>query len=293
VGGKGRIGALSLVVVMMAGCSLARTEFYRGETRHLYARGCEAYGGGDLEQAGALLQRLVELDPAHGRGHALLGHLALARGDGAEADACYRRALDREPALTGDLIPWMVQAAALQEERRLRKAGADLKGLLELLEAGDDARLQALLETCPALDDLARDAFSLTPIERKRMRRHVVHRLLTIPLTPSERLFAGLFLSAAGTADPLAARALETWLAENGQDERRGLAETGLRALQGRAEGARAGMDGPSGAGGEGMTPKSNSSGRDAPARDESPDATAPSPNWFRLVTSEPGGRLP
>lgn len=291
MGRKGLIGAVGLLVMM--GCSLARTEFYRGETRHLYARGCEVYEGGDLEQAGTLLQRLVELDPAHGRGHALLGHLALARGDGAEADACYRRALDCEPALTGALIPWMVQAAALQEERRLRKAGADLKGLLSLLEAGEAARLQALLEACPALDDLARDVFSLTPVERERMRRHMVHRLLTTPVTPAEKLFGGLFLSAEGVADPLAVRTLETWRAENAQDPRRGLAESGLRALQGRSEGARGWMEGALGAGGEGLTPEAHSSGREAPAREASPDATAPAPDWFRLVTSGPGGRLP
>jgi tetratricopeptide (TPR) repeat protein len=300
VAGKGLIGALGLLALM--GCSLARTEFYRGETRHLYSRGCEAYGAGELSQARELLTRLVEVDPAHARGHAVLGHLSMAGGDGAAAGVFYRQALTLDPALTEALIPWLVQAEALQGAQRLELAGVDLQGLLELLEAGNDERLQEMLEACPALDDLARDAFSLTPRERWQLRRHVLRRLLTTPAAPSERLFAGLFLGAEGTADPLAVRALETWLGDNPSDARRPLALNQLLALylrlgdtaafleawqQAEAEGvpaadlARAAGSAATGAPGDQPSPVP-----DAPRRPHPESETG----WFRLVTMGQGG---
>jgi hypothetical protein len=84
------------------------------------------------------------------------------------------------------------------------------------------------------LEALARDAFSLSPAERLRLKRRVMARLMSARRSPAEGLFAGVFLAAGGGADALASRTLEIWLTANPGDARRTCAWRHLLSLCGR-----------------------------------------------------------
>lgn len=290
--------ARALCALALVGCGTLRTEFYRGEVRHLYARGCAAYTAGDFVEAHEALTCLVALDPRHARAHAGLGHLALVRGDGEAAESCYGLALFHEPALSDTLLPWIVQARALQQRQRLQEGGIDLKHLLALMESGEEERTAKALEACENLDTLARDAFSLAPAERVRLGRRVLTRLLTARRTPAEELFGGLFLAVQGEADALAVRALEAWLGDNRCDARRPMVWSYLLAVYARMEDAPGFQDAVRRAEADGVPNTELARARRSAgkvARGLPPDppagasrATAPAekaqPAWFRLT---------
>lgn len=284
------------------GCSMLRTEWYRGETRHLYEKGCSAYRAGDLSGAGEALTQVVTLDPAHARAHVALGHVALASGDLRAAAASYRKALTLAPDLRDAVGPMLLHAELTYQQEIVRETGADLKTVLQFLEGGDDDAIAAFFAgvCCPGV--LSGDAFSLSLTERDRLRQLVIVRLLTGRTTPGERLFSGLFLSREGTMAPLAARTLESWLAANDRGPGTDIARQTLIGLYvGRGDRTRA-MAATAGdiptENGEAATARvfetmlplvpteslSKTIETNAPGSD--PEAPAPNPFWLRLTTT-------
>ena len=105
--------ALLFLAVFTCGCASLRTEFYRGETRYIYNRGCQQYRQGDYDLAREDFKKVLALDPDYGPAHGALGNIALAEGLHEAALAYYRSAIQVDPELENDLRPFILIATFL------------------------------------------------------------------------------------------------------------------------------------------------------------------------------------
>jgi len=110
------------------------------EVRTLRQRAQEAVRSGDLQDARALLERALALDPASPDAHSDLGNVHLLLGADGQAERCYEAALAQAPG----------HAAALANRALLRARAGDRTAALE----GFRAALCADAWSAPALEGL-------------------------------------------------------------------------------------------------------------------------------------------
>jgi len=110
------VAVVLFALVILSGCGLLRSEFFRGETGYLYNEGLMAYKAGDFDKALEYFERVTKKDPHYARALAGLGNVALIRGEFGKAEGYYRQAMDIEPGLKKMLLPLFMAA----KERKAR-----------------------------------------------------------------------------------------------------------------------------------------------------------------------------
>jgi len=154
-----------VLIICTCGCAGLKTEFFRGETRYLYNRGCQHYRQGDYSAARQAFERVLLLDPAYGPAFGALGTIAFVEGDHEAGIAHFRSAVQADSGLENSLRP-LIQAATVQAARKpIIEAGVDLSRIYQLASANDQAGLEAVLAKEVTLELLARDTLSLTLTE--------------------------------------------------------------------------------------------------------------------------------
>ncbi len=153
------------LVIGLVGCSSIRTEFFRGETRYVYNRGCRQYKQGEYDAARESFKEVLVLDPDYGPAHGALGNLALAGASYDSALAHYHKALRVDPELEADLRSLIMVAATRAARKPLARENIDLKQVYLLAVADKQTELEALLSSVFPLDILANDTLSITPAE--------------------------------------------------------------------------------------------------------------------------------
>ncbi|MCP3952690.1 MAG: tetratricopeptide repeat protein, partial [Desulfobacterales bacterium] len=165
--------SLMLLVILTCGCAGLRTEFYRGETRYIYNRGCQSYKQGDFGEARESFEKVLALDPNYGPAHGALGNLDLVKGDPETAIGHYQNAVRVDPGLETVMRPFIVAATAQAARVPIIKAGVDLRSAYKLVMANKQAELEALLTKDVPLDLLAKDTLSIAPSELGELAKKV------------------------------------------------------------------------------------------------------------------------
>lgn len=160
---------LIVLVSILGGCASIRTEFFRGETRYLYNRGCQHYKQGDYDAAREAFENVLAMAPDYGRAHAALGNIALSQGDHKKALIYYGNAIEVEPELKNVLHPFIMVATVQTAMAPLLKAGSDLRQVYRLMMADKLVDLERVLAQEVPLDLLARDTLSITTSERSEL----------------------------------------------------------------------------------------------------------------------------
>jgi tetratricopeptide (TPR) repeat protein len=201
------IGAI-LCVFPSLGCELLRSEFYRGETAHLLAKGDRSYKSGDYQDAEACYKRAVRLDPACPRGHAALGHIAYSRGEFEEASSCYTKAVKLDPELEGILAPLQLEALRMKEAQAMEKRGLGLDRVMELIARGKEELETLILGDIPVAA-LANHAGSLSPKDQESIKRLAVESARAGGRPPRCMLLYGHLLASDDRCAFLAAQLLK------------------------------------------------------------------------------------
>ena len=202
--------ALLLGLFLASGCGAVRSEFFRGEIVHLLEKGNRHYRSGEFKEAKACYEEAVGLDPACAGGHAALGNIAYVRGAFYEAAARYERALALAPDLEEALAPLHLDALRMQEQEELTAQGADLHKILELLLAGMEAEVEALLQKEVSAAMLVRHMTSLSSGDRNQLLKLAKERACTGTVPPRCALLYGHLLAVDERHGFLAARLLES-----------------------------------------------------------------------------------
>ncbi len=159
--------------MLTCGCASLRTEFYRGETRYLYNRGCQHYKQGDYKAARESFENVLALDPKYGPAHGALGNLALIEGAHKAAMAHYQAAVQADPGLEPVLRAFIMAATAQAAREPIVKAGIDLRRVYKLMMTNRQSELEVLLSKDIPLDLLAKDTLSVTSSELDELREKV------------------------------------------------------------------------------------------------------------------------
>lgn len=198
-----------LCLFLASGCGMLRSEFFRGETAHLLEKGNRHYRSGEFQEAEALYEEAVRLDPECAPGHAALGNLAYVRGEFQAATACYKRAMELDPELEKPLSRLLLDALRMKERRELEACGADLPQVLALLSSGREDRVETLLSKGISAAMLARHRSSLSPRDQERLLDLALERALSGDVPGRCALLYGHLLAAAERHAFLAAHLLE------------------------------------------------------------------------------------
>jgi tetratricopeptide (TPR) repeat protein len=201
--------SLLISLVCIAGCGALCSEFYRGETHHLYVKGNRAYRGGEFQKAREHFERVVKMDPCYAQAYAGLGNIALVVGRFQRAEEHYRRAMTLDPRLRENLLARLLVAKEQKRRKALLRYGVDLKKVLILLSSGREEVLADLLSRGVPLHLLAQDAGSLSVQELEKLTGLVRKSAYTSRGSVPVKYFFGLFLMYSHQDDGLALELLE------------------------------------------------------------------------------------
>lgn len=184
---------IRLVVLLLCGlalvsCTQLRTEFYRNETGYLYEVGCSHYKQGDYDAAQKVLDELISLDPDYGPAYAALGNLAMIDEKYEQAYDYYQQAIDHDPELEKDILPFLLVSSMHKTRQPLTDSGIDLAVIYPLMMDEKIREIETLLEQDIPLELLARDSVSLTPGQLGEL------RLKGAELAPAMEVFSNLQL---------------------------------------------------------------------------------------------------
>lgn len=104
-----------LLVFVLVGCSLLRSEFFRDQADFLYTQANTAYSEGRFDEAKEGYEEVIALDPAYSEAYVGLGHTAMVQGRRVEAVTYYEKALSLNPELRSRLKD-LIYAAYLDEK---------------------------------------------------------------------------------------------------------------------------------------------------------------------------------
>ena len=185
---------LVLFALTLIGCTSMRTEFFREETKHLYTTGCESYKQGDYEKAKSAFEEVVSLDPDYGPAHAALGNLAMIEEDYEQAHCHYKDAIDHDPELKKDLLPFLLLSDMHNVREPLVKAGVELSTIYPLLMDEKYEELAAIFSKDLPIELLANDTVSLTPGQIGELRQKAANIASQATGPDSFRLFLSYLL---------------------------------------------------------------------------------------------------
>ncbi len=204
---------------LVTGCSTMRTEFYRGETKHLYHKGTESYKQGNYQEARSTFEKIVDLDPDYGPAHAALGNLAMIAEDYPSALTHYRTAIKYDPELKEEILPLLLTSIRHKARQPLVEQNIDLNKIHKLLLDEKLSILEELLQKDIPLQLLASDTISLTPGKLAELRRKTEDLAPTITGSVRLRLFLGHILFLSRINDPLTIELLKRTVKEAGKQE--------------------------------------------------------------------------
>jgi len=117
------------------------------------------------------------LDPDYGPAHVALGNIAFIKADYNAALTHYKTAIRVDSELEAALRP-VIQATTLRIARApIEKAGFSMRQVHRLMMAGDQSKIEALLNEDFPLELLAQDTLSITPSELGELSRRVAANL--------------------------------------------------------------------------------------------------------------------
>lgn len=183
---------LIVAFLITSGCGQLKTEFYTGETKHLYTEGKIAYESKDYDKAEKCFKKIIKLDPEYAPAFVALGNIALINEEFKAAEHYYRKSITTNPDLKAKLIPLLLLSMEKQTFKKLQTSGVSLKNVFDTMSSGND--IDSILKKEIPLDLLARDTRSLSLKEHAKLIDMVVNQARKKTGFINTRLFYGYFL---------------------------------------------------------------------------------------------------
>ncbi len=198
---------LFLILLFTCGCGQLRSEFYTGETKHLYTEGKKAYESKEYDKAEQYFEKITKLDPEYAPAFVALGNIALINEEFLKAEDYYRQSITINPDLKAKLIPLLLLTMEKLTFKKLQDSGVSLKDVFETLSSGKD--IDSMLTKDVPLDLLVRDTRSLGFKEHAKLTEMIVNKARKKKGLIKTRLFYGYFLFYTEDNDWLCANVLE------------------------------------------------------------------------------------
>ena len=189
-----RLPILLLCVLVLASCTQMRSEFYRNETQYLYELGCTHYKQGEYKPAQKVLEELITLDPDYGPAYAVLGNLAMIDEQYELAYDRYQLAIDHDPELEKDILPFLMVSTMHKARKPLLDSGVDLGMIYPLMLADKFDEIETLLADDVPLELLVKDSVSVTPGQLHEMRVKAVKLVSEAQISVNFQLFLAYLL---------------------------------------------------------------------------------------------------
>jgi len=189
-----RLLVLLLCGLILVSCTQLRTEFYRNETGYLYEVGCSHYKAGAYDAAKIVLQELITLDPDYGPAYAALGNLAMIDEQYEQAYDYYQQAIDHDPELEKDILPFLLVSSMHKTRQPLTDSGVDLAVIYPLLMDEKIREIETLLEQDIPLELLTKDSVSATPGQLGELREKGAELAPEMKGFPNLQLFTAYLL---------------------------------------------------------------------------------------------------